>query len=115
MLSLDLLLRADLDQGLAALRQRVARAGDAAADGELRAASAASLAAVDRATNWHRGARDPAGRQRGARQFALTLGRALELALLAEHATALAGTDDAHNARQACLRFQSQGVDLLRD
>ncbi len=114
-LALDLLLRADLDQGLAALRQRAARAGDTAADGELRAAAAASLAAVDRATNWHRDTRDPARRQRGARQFALTLGRALELALLVEHAALLTGTDDVDAARQACLRFQQLGVDLLRD
>ena len=114
-LSLDLLLRADLDQGLAALRQRAATAGEAAADDELRAACTVSLAAIDRAASWHRDTRDPARRQRGARQFALTLGRALQLALLAEHAGVLAGTDEAGVARQACLRFQKLGVDLLRD
>lgn len=46
-LSLDLLLRADLDQGLAALRERVVRACCAGHDGELKAAGAASLAAVE--------------------------------------------------------------------
>lgn len=114
-LSLDLLLRADLDQGLAALRQRVIRAGTAAADGALRTAGAASVAAVDHALAWHRGTRDPAARQRGARHFTLTLGRALELALLVEHAAAVAGTEDGQAARQACLGFQRLGVDLLRE
>jgi len=114
-LSLDLLLRADLDQGLAALRQRAVRACSAAADGELRSAGAASLAAVDRAMGWHRGTSDPSARQRGARHFTLTLGRALQLALLVEHAAALSGTDDSDAARQACLVFQRLGVDLLRD
>ena len=112
-LSLDLLLRADLDQGLASLRHRALRAVTTAADGELRAAGATSLAAIDRAVAWHRGSRDSAARQREARHFTLTLGRALQLALLVEHAAALAGTDDAHAARQACLCFQRLGVDLL--
>jgi len=114
-LSLDLLLRADLDQGLTALRQRVLRAVTAAADGELRAAGLASVAAVDHALAWHRGTGDPAARQRGARHFTLTLGRALELALLVEHATALVGTSDEQPARQACLGFQRLGIDSLRD
>jgi hypothetical protein len=114
-LSLDLLLRADLDQGLAALRQRMVRAGSAATEPELKSAAAAALAAADRAIRWHQVVRDPEARQAGARHFALTLGRALELALLAEHAAALAGTPDETAARQACRRYHRLGVDLLRD
>jgi alkylation response protein AidB-like acyl-CoA dehydrogenase len=118
-LSLDLLLRADLDQGLAALRQRIVRViaakNGSGTDTDLQAAGAASLAAVDRAIGWQLATRDPVARQRAARQFALTLGRALELALLVEHAGILAGTEDGHSARQACRRYQRLGVDLLRD
>ena len=113
-LSLDLLLRADLDQGLAALRQRVVRACSAARGGALRAAGAASLAALERAMNWHAATREPTARQRAARDFALTLGRALQLALLVEHAAALAGTAEADAAQAACARYQRLGVDLLR-
>jgi hypothetical protein len=113
-LSLDLLLRSDLDQGLAALRQRVLRACDAGHDGQIKAAGAASLAAIDRAIHWHGVTREPVARQRAARQFALTLGRALELALLVEHAGVLAGTAEAEPARAACARYHRLGVDLLR-
>ena len=112
-LALDLLLRAELEQGLAALRERISRAGSTATDPELRSAGAASLAAVDRAIDWHRATRDPLHRQRAARRFTLTLGRALELALLAEHAASLAGGDDGPAARRACLRFRQSGVDQL--
>ena len=69
-------------------------------------AGAASLAAIDRAIDWHRATRDPGARQRAARRFILTLGRALELALLAEHAASLAGDADGPAARRACLCFQ---------
>jgi acyl-CoA dehydrogenase len=113
-LSLDLLLRSDLDHGLAALRQRVIDAGSAVRDGTLQAAAAASLAAIDGAIRWHGATRETAARQRAARQFALTLGRALQLALLVEHAAALAGTAEADAARAACARYQRLGVDLLR-
>ncbi len=112
-LALDLLLRADLDQGLAALRGRIERACGTTTDPALRSAGAASLAAVDRAIDWHRATRDPVERQRVARRFTLTLGRAFELALLAEHAAAVAGGDDGPAARQACLRFQALGIDQL--
>ena len=113
-LSLDLLLRAELEPGLTALRRRVVRAcGDRHA-GELQAAADASLAAVDHAIHWHRTTTDPVLRQVHARQLTLTLGRALELALLVEHARAAAATADGMAALQAARRFQQLGVDLLR-
>ncbi|MEQ1801290.1 MAG: acyl-CoA dehydrogenase family protein [Gammaproteobacteria bacterium] len=114
-LSLDLLLRADLDQGLAALRQRVVGAGSRVADGGLAVAAEASLAAIDGAAAWLGRTTEPALRQAGARRFALTLGRALQLALLVEHAVCVGGTPDAGQARQACLRYWRLGVDLLQN
>jgi len=113
-LSLDLLLRSDLDHGLAALRQRVVDAVSAVCDGQLQVSGAASLAAIDGAIRWQVATREPAARQRAARLFALTLGRALQLALLVEHAAALEGTAEAEAARAACVRFYRLGVDLLR-
>jgi alkylation response protein AidB-like acyl-CoA dehydrogenase len=115
-LALDLLLRADLGQGLRALRRRaVAAVSGSGTDAVLQSAGAASLAAIDRAVRWHEAASAPDDRQAGARHFALTLGRALELALLVEHAAATAQTADGTAARQACRRFHRAGVDLLRD
>ncbi|MEO7386391.1 MAG: acyl-CoA dehydrogenase family protein [Gammaproteobacteria bacterium] len=119
-LSLDLLLRSDLDQGLTALKQRVRRAADGA-DGAsvprpgLGIAAATSVAAIDHAIGWHRATTATTERQAGARQFALTLGRAFELALLVEHAVAAGGSPDQEVAVAACQRFQRLGVDLLRD
>jgi len=112
-LALDLLLRAELDAGLAALVERVARAGRSAAGAGLGAEAAGALTAIERAIAWHRSTRDPATRQAGARRFALTLGRALELALLAEHAGAVAAGPDAAAAQEACRRFRAAGLDRL--
>jgi len=65
-------------------------------------------AALDRAEAWWAGA-EPAG----ARRFALTLGRTLELALLARQARwALEREQDGDPARSAA-RFQAHGVDWL--
>jgi alkylation response protein AidB-like acyl-CoA dehydrogenase len=105
-LALDLLLRAELDAGLAALRDRVAGAVSAVS-GELAGAGARALGAVDGALAWHRANADPAARQAGARRFALALGRGLELALLVEHATSLDGDPDAAAARRACAVFRA--------
>lgn len=104
-LALDLLLRADLAAGLAALRGRVARAVAGAADGDLAAAGHRALTRLDAALAWHGATADPEARQAGARGFALALGRALELALLVEHASLVAGGDAAAPARRAALRF----------
>ena len=50
----------------------------------------------------------------GARRFALTLGRALELALLVDHATWALGQNDARPLA-AARRFARNGVDLIAD
>jgi len=103
-LSLDLLLRADLNAGLEALRARVTRACNGA-DAQLRNAAEAASQAVDRATAWHRATSDRDARQAGARVFTLTLGRALQLALLIEHGSALAPGADRATAIRMAQRF----------
>lgn len=113
-LSLDLLLRTELDSGLEALRQRVIDAC-ASAGTRLQPACAVALTAVNRAIEWHRTTNDRQLRQAGARRFTLTLGRALQLALLVELATNVADPADRATATEASERFRSLGVDLIRN
>ena len=51
----------------------------------------------------------------GARRFALTLGRAIELALLVDHATWAARETGDARPLAAARRFARHGVDLLVD
>ncbi|HUS66288.1 MAG TPA: acyl-CoA dehydrogenase, partial [Kofleriaceae bacterium] len=50
----------------------------------------------------------------GARRFAMTLGRALELALLASHGQWCLANDRGMRAGAAARRFAAHGVDLLQ-
>jgi hypothetical protein len=97
------------------LRERAQGARSAAGDSALRAAADAAVAAIDHAIAWHALARDARILQAGARRLVLTLGRALELALLVEHVTATVGSADGAAARRACLRLHFAGVDSIRD
>jgi hypothetical protein len=86
--------------------------------GETAAPAAAARAALRRAQQWLAGAvAEPARLEAGARRFAMTLGRSLELALLVgharwarEHGHAAAAWLDA-----AARRFHCNGVDMLAD
>jgi alkylation response protein AidB-like acyl-CoA dehydrogenase len=115
-LSLDLLLRADVVRGVAALGRRVEAAIAAVgADTPLAGPAAAAGAAVRRAVAWLRAAADPEARQAEARRFALTLGRAFELALLVEHAQALERGAERAALEDLAQRFRRSGIDLLGD
>ncbi|MEZ5564518.1 MAG: acyl-CoA dehydrogenase family protein [Gammaproteobacteria bacterium] len=126
--SLDLLRRPALIGGITALRERCLRAGQSAGESgrepvpetavKVASSVAASVAAIDAAIGWLSAVTDSAEQQRGARRFMLTLGRALALALLAEHAAILAtadqpGSDDANRALSICDRFQRLGINCL--
>lgn len=82
-------------------------------DPRLARAGALATAALRGALDW---LRDHAGRneqmEAGARRFALTIGRALALALLIDYARWLAGAG-IPSARGTALRFASHGVNLL--
>ncbi|MBI2295478.1 MAG: acyl-CoA dehydrogenase family protein [Betaproteobacteria bacterium] len=70
--------------------------------------------AVEQAEAWLAKAQGDA-LEAGARRFAMTLGRAVELALLAQHGQwSLAEEKDQH-ARAAALRFAAHGVSLLAE
>jgi hypothetical protein len=72
--------------------------------------------AMAHARAWWTGAaaRGPAALEAGARHFAMTLGRAAELALLVEHAAWAAAHGDRSSAA-AARQFARNGVDWIRD
>lgn len=69
------------------------------------------LPALDHATNWFTRTSDRSELEAGARRFALTLGRTMELALLINHADLSQDAQTAANVR----RFAAPGVDLIFD
>jgi acyl-CoA dehydrogenase len=113
-LALDALLRSDIASGIDAVRTRVALCLRSIADSQLRAHAQTALAAIDHAQHWLSETNDANARQAGARRFALTLGRSLALALLAEDAQHREHPADAQAMRYV-ERFARAGVDLIWD
>jgi alkylation response protein AidB-like acyl-CoA dehydrogenase len=85
-LSLDALLRTDMQHGLRALSARVERALTSAKDARLEDPSEVARHLLERAVRWMSLGQDREPLQAGARRFALALGRSLQLALLIEQA-----------------------------
>jgi hypothetical protein len=85
-------------------------------DTETKRAGEVALAAVAHASGWLAAAvqKGQPAVEAGARRFALTLGRAYELALLVDHAAWAAGRGDARPAA-AARRFARTPVDLVVD
>ncbi|HEY8040613.1 MAG TPA: acyl-CoA dehydrogenase family protein [Polyangiaceae bacterium] len=115
-LSLDLLRALGKTGSLAPVEREVSRRVEQASDAQCAGAGKVALEAVAHARAWIGGAmqRGPAALEAGARRFALTLGRALELALLVDHAAWAAGRGDPRPAA-AARRFARNGVDLVCD
>jgi alkylation response protein AidB-like acyl-CoA dehydrogenase len=115
-LALDALLRADFAAGASALRARIAGIGARVADPALRASIDVATRVVAQGLAWQAATRDGRALQAGARRLVLSLGHALELALLAELADAGSSTgltdEDRAAARRACLRMQSNAYFL---
>lgn len=114
-LSLDALLRADAGRGLAALRRRMKRATSLAEEGVFRSSAEVASAAVEHASNWHSTVRDRGALQAGARRFAMTLARALELSLLVEYGQAMRDDAAMLASRRWCQRLRRAGVDTIQD
>jgi hypothetical protein len=91
---------------------KVAPAGDAS----LSEVGRLAIRAVEHARSWLESASrvGPQAVEAGARRFALTLGRAAELALLVEHASWCLARGDRQPAAVA-RRFAAHGVDLIVD
>ncbi|HSE02384.1 MAG TPA: acyl-CoA dehydrogenase family protein [Burkholderiales bacterium] len=70
--------------------------------------------AVEQAEGWLAGAKGDA-LEAGARRFAMTLGRAVELALLAHHAQWSLEEEKERHTLAAARRFAAHGVSLLAD
>jgi alkylation response protein AidB-like acyl-CoA dehydrogenase len=114
-LALDALLRSDVRAGLAALLGRVSASVRAARDTRLVTLGRSAIAAVERAAFWLDSGSDETTVQAGARRLALTLGRALELALLIEHAQWLLDREADSSGVATARRFATAAVDLLAD
>jgi alkylation response protein AidB-like acyl-CoA dehydrogenase len=115
-LSLDVLRVLSREDSLAPIEQEVARRVTRAADAGCARAGEVAARAVAHAGAWWNRARSHSRPvvEAGARRFALTLGRALELALLVDHAT-WAATQGDHTPAAAARCFARQGVDLVSD
>ncbi len=115
-LALDVLRVLSRGGSLEPLAAEVSRCVQSARDGSLREAGDVALRALRHATDWIAQAMDsPAKVEQGARRFALTLGRATELALLVDHAQwALEHKKDGRFAAAARV-FAKTPVDLILD
>jgi alkylation response protein AidB-like acyl-CoA dehydrogenase len=113
-LSLDTLRALGTDGALEAFSAEIESRCAPEGEGPLAREAEAARAARDRALAWLAAARDDGARlEAGARRFALTLGRALELALLVEHARWCVGRGGGRTAVAAARRFARNGVDLV--
>jgi acyl-CoA dehydrogenase len=116
-LSLDTLRALGHGAGWAALKGKIADCVDSVRDPRLAEAGHAAQTAVTHAERWLAAAAQ-AGQpmlEMGARRFAMTLGRALELALLIEHAQWSLDHEQDGRARAAGLRFACTAIDLIVD
>jgi acyl-CoA dehydrogenase len=109
-LALDAVLRSGLGNGIEALRARILRIVEILHDPQLRPLGEQALQLVDRTRAWLAAHSDSEHLQAGARGVAMTLGRALELALLCEHAHW--STDD-RSAVAAVRRFARGSLETL--
>jgi alkylation response protein AidB-like acyl-CoA dehydrogenase len=114
-LSLDALLRSDLNAGLAALIGRASSCVRGLTEPRLAAAGRQAIAALERAVLWLESGQDRELLQAGARRLAMSLARALELALLCEHAQWMLDHGGDRRGYAAALRFSRLPVDLLQE
>ena len=115
-LALDTVLRGELSVGLPALQARIKQCIADAQDARLALAGKQAMDAVEHVMQWLSQNNDARRLQANARRLAMTLGRALELSLLIEHAATLneAGHGDPVHVAAAC-RFAAAPIDLLTD
>jgi acyl-CoA dehydrogenase len=113
-LSLDLLRALEALGGLAILKREIGIWLREVRDPDLVKISAQIERAVEQADAWLQKARG-AEIEAGARRFAMTLGRAVELALLAQHAQWSLEEEKDQRTRAAARRFAAHGISLLSE
>lgn len=115
-LSLDTLRALGKGGGLEVLAREIETHVSAAKDPGLVAPGNAARAAVKHATAWVTEAMSqPARLEAGARRFAMTLGRSLELALLVGHAQWCLDNGFGPRTAAAARRFMQNGIDQIND
>jgi alkylation response protein AidB-like acyl-CoA dehydrogenase len=114
-LALDALLRGELTAALPAVRSRIGQCVEGARDERLAAAGAKAAAAIEHVAQWVREHGDAVQVQSHARRIAMTIGRALELAFLVEHARWELDASGGRATLAAAVRFAAAPVDLLAE
>jgi alkylation response protein AidB-like acyl-CoA dehydrogenase len=115
-LSLDLLRALARDESLDAITAEINERLGRATDGSLAAPVATARRALAHAGEWLMATlADPVRLEAGARRFALTVGRTLELALLADHAQWCLTSGRGPRAAAAARRLAAAGIDQITD
>jgi alkylation response protein AidB-like acyl-CoA dehydrogenase len=115
-LSLDALRAMAKGDALGAVAEEIASLVATASRPDLALAGRRAIDAVARASSWSlSAAAKPSVLEAGARRLALTLGRALQLALLVRHASWSLEHERDGRAAAAAIRFARRGVDLLSE
>jgi alkylation response protein AidB-like acyl-CoA dehydrogenase len=116
-LALDALRALGDAESLEPLRQLTARLFETVHDRQLVDLGRTVLAAISHAEKWFAEARGTSRAQleAGARRFALTLGRTIELSLLIRHAQWSLDQETDGQALLSAARFAQSGVDLIID
>jgi acyl-CoA dehydrogenase len=112
-LALDALLRGELTAALPAVQARIAQCVEGARDERLAAAGAKAVQAIEHVARWTREHGDAVQVQSHARRIAMTIGRALELAFLVEHARWELDAGGGRTSLAAAVRLAAAPVDLL--
>ena len=112
-LALDALLRGELTVALPAVHARIAQCVQGAKDERLASAGAKAVEAIEHVARWVREHGDAVQVQSHARRIAMTIGRALELAFLVEHACWELDAGAGRTSLAAAVRFAAAPVDLL--
>lgn len=107
----------DLTSGLALFEAAVMSCIENIGDARLGEAGRSVRSALDHAASWLSDATHvgPPAIEAGARRFALTLGRTMELALLIKHAQWMKDHQHDRSLIASARRFASSGVDLIGD
>jgi len=98
-----------------AFKAAVTHCLQAARDSRLTDAARIARSALDHAESWLEKVKDQTALESGARRFAMTLGRTMELALLIKHAQWSQDHEADGRATAAARRFANSGIDLLVD
>lgn len=114
-LALDAVLRSGLGVGINALRSRIARCTSTLREQRLVELGKRASELVDRTERWLDARSQAAHVQAGARGVAMTLGHALQLALLCEHAQWCSDMERDESGIAAARRFAAATLDVLNE